>query len=45
MNLSTKQKWMQTQRADCGCQEGEGVSEGWSGSLALADADYYIQSG
>ena len=26
----------------CGCQGGEGVGEGWSGSLGLADANYYI---
>ena len=39
MNLSTKQK--QTQREQtCGYQEG--VGEGWSGSLELADANYFI---
>ena len=26
----------------CGCQGGEGVGEGWPGSLGLADANYYI---
>ena len=27
----------------CGCQEEEGVmAEGWSGSLGLTDANYYI---
>ena len=26
----------------CGCQGGEEVGEGWSGSLGLADANYYI---
>ena len=42
MNLSTKQK--QTHRRGeqtCGCQGGGG-GEGWSGSLGLADANYYI---
>ena len=29
----------------CGCQGGELVGEGWSGSLGLADANYYIQNG
>ena len=26
----------------CGCQGGWGVGEGWSGSLGLAGANYYI---
>ena len=26
----------------CGCQEGEGVGEGWIRSLGLADANWYI---
>ena len=26
----------------CGCKGGEGVGEGWIGSLGLADANYYI---
>ena len=26
----------------CGCQGGKGVLEGWTGSLELADANYYI---
>ena len=29
----------------CGCQGGGGEGEGWSGSLGLADANYYIQDG
>ena len=43
MNLSTKQKQTQTQRTDFGCQGGwEGG--GWTGSLGLVDANYYIQN-
>ena len=26
----------------CGCQGGVRVREGWSGSLGLADANYYL---
>ena len=37
MNLFTKQKQTHRHRE----QEGEG----WSGSLGLADANYYIQDG
>ena len=43
MNLSTKQK--QTHRhkeQTCGCQGGGQVAEGRTGSLGLADANYYI---
>ena len=42
MNLSTKQK--QTHRDQtCGCQGGGGgEGEGWTGSLGLVDANYYI---
>ena len=44
MNLSTKQK--QTHREQtCSCQGEGGVGEGWSGSLGLADANYYIENG
>ena len=43
VNLFTKQK--QTHRHGkqaCGCQRGGGLGERWSGSLGLADANYYI---
>ena len=40
MNLSTKQKQTHKHREQiCGCQ---GWGEGWSRSLGLADANYYI---
>ena len=43
MNLSMKQKQTPRHREQtCGCQGGEGVGEGWIGSLGLADAKYYI---
>ena len=43
MNLFTKQKQTHRHRQQtCGCQEGGGVGEGWSGSLGLADANCYI---
>ena len=43
MNLSMKQKQIPRHREQtCGCQWGEGVEEGWIGSLGLADAKYYI---
>ena len=29
----------------CGCQRGEGMEEGWTGSLGLVDANYYIEHG
>ena len=43
MNLSMKQKQKQTQteRTDWWLPRGR-VGEGWSGSLGLADANYYI---
>ena len=41
MNLSTKQKQTHRHREQtCGCQGG--VGEGRTGSLGLADANYYI---
>ena len=43
MNLSTKHK--QTHRhgeQTCGCQGGGGEGEGWTGSLGLVVAHYYI---
>ena len=43
MNISVKQK--QTYRygeQTCGCQGGEGVGEGRTGSFGLTDANYYI---
>ena len=45
MNLLMKQK--QTHRhKEQPCFEGRGeVGEGWIGSLGLADANYYIESG
>ena len=46
MNLSTKQKQTHRHREQTyGCQGGEGVVEGWIGSLGLADANYYIENG
>ena len=43
MNVSTKQKQTRRHREQtCGCQEGGGVREGWSGSLRLADANYFM---
>ena len=46
MNLSTKQKQTHRRREQtCGCQGGGVVGEGWSGSLGLADANYYIEDG
>ena len=43
MNLSTKQKQTHRHREEtCGCQGGGEVEDGWSGSLGLADANYYI---
>ena len=45
MNLIIKQKQTHRHREQiCGCQEGGrgGVGEGWTGSLGLADANYYI---
>ena len=42
MNLSTKQKQIHRHREQaCGCQEGGG-GVGWTGSLWLVDASYYI---
>ena len=35
----------QTQRTDSWLSGGEGVGEGWIGSLGLADVNYYIQNG
>ena len=41
MNISTKQKYTHRHRDQIyGCQRGEG--EGWTGSLGLAHASYYI---
>ena len=43
MNLSTKQKQTHRHRDQaCGCQEGGGEGEGWTGSLGLVDANYYV---
>ena len=40
MNTFTKQKQTHSHRElTCGCQRGEGVGEGWTGSLGLADAN------
>ena len=45
MNLFMKQKQTHRRREHtCGCQGGRGV-EGWTGSLGLADANYYIKDG
>ena len=44
MNLSMKQKQTHRHREQtCGCQGEEGVGEGWTGSLGLVDANYYVQ--
>ena len=44
--LIGKQKQTQSHREQtCGCQEGDGLGEGWIGSLGLADANYYIENG
>ena len=46
MNLSMKQKQTHRHREQtCGCQGVGHVAEGWSGSLGLADANYYIENG
>ena len=43
MNLFTKQKQTHGHREQtCGCQGGEGVGKGWTESLGLVDANYYI---
>ena len=42
INLSTKQKRTHTHgEQTCGCQGGRGEM-GWTGSLGLVDANYYI---
>ena len=46
MNISMIQKQINRHREQtCGCQGGEGVEEGRTESLGLADANYYIQDG
>ena len=46
MNLSMKQKQTHRYREQtCGCQGGEGVGDGWIGSLGLADANCDTQDG
>ena len=43
MNISTKQKQTDRHRKQTVVAKGEGeVGEGWTGSLGLADANYYI---
>ena len=43
MNLSKKPKQTYRLREQTyGCQEGGRTEEGWTGSLGLADANYYI---
>ena len=42
MNLSMKQKQNRGQRIDWWSSRGTGVGEGRSGSLGLADANWYI---
>ena len=45
MNLSMKQKQTHRYREQtCAYQGGEGVGEGWIGSLELADANYHIEN-
>ena len=42
MNLSMPHKQTHSHREQiCGCR-GEGVGEGWIGTVGLADANYYI---
>ena len=42
MNLTTKQKQIHRRREEtCGYQ-GWGEGEGWTGSMGLVDANYYI---
>ena len=44
MNLSMKQTQTHRHREQiCGGQGGDGLGEGWNGSVGLADANYYIQ--
>ena len=45
MNLFTKEKQTYKQRTHCDCQGGGVVEEGWTGSLGLVDANYYIFTG
>ena len=46
INQSTKQKQTHRHREQtCGCQGGGEKGEGWTGSLGLVDANYYIQNG
>ena len=46
MNLFTKQKQTHRYREEtCGCQKGEGLGEGWIGSLGLVQANFYIENG
>ena len=46
MNLSTEQKQTHRHREKtCDCQAGWEVAEGWTGSLGLADVNYYIWNG
>ena len=43
ISLSTKQKPTHRYREQtCGCQGWDGEGEGWTGSLGLVDANYYI---
>ena len=43
MNLSTKQKQTHRHKEQTGgCQVGGEVGKGWTGSLELADANYYM---
>ena len=41
MNLSMKQTHRHREQ-NCDCQGEGGVGEGWTGSLGLVDANYYI---
>ena len=43
MNISMKEKQTHGEPT-CGCQGGGGIGEGRIGSLALADANYYVYS-
>ena len=43
MNLSTEQKQIDRHREQtCGCQGGWGMGDGWTGSLGLADVNFFF---
>jgi len=44
MNLSTRQRQTHRRRGQTVVAKGEGLEEGWIGSLGLADANYCINT-